>query len=707
MIELINVSKQYNQKGVKQNALNNVSISFPNNGLIAILGDSGSGKTTLLNCIGGIESFKGTIKTNNFSFSKENNHLNEFRKKNIGYVFQDFCLLETMTVYENLQLTIDIANNNEENDLEKIKTVLSFVGMEKYLNRKINTLSGGQQQRIGIARAIINDAKIILADEPTGHLDDKNTHQIMELFKKISKKALVILVTHEKSIAKKYANRIIELIDGKVLDDYENKLKNEGETPVFNIKHSNKAKKRIKYEPLKYVFKFNKSRIISIVLFIFSSIFISLSMSFSIFQHEEDNNINNYIDYPINSVYIDRGRTLSEREYLDILNIKGIKGFQTAHMGVPFELFPPSLLQDNSTTSIVLYYLPCPIYEAKEIIFGKAPSNPYEILIDEFLCNRLLNLPSNRVESAKHFGFLSPANFINSRITFNNQFSFKIVGVSKSYAPCFYLNESELYSLCLTRELSAPIIYDNLNIIKKDIELKGNEVIMNINSYINGNYKEKRDEVEILGKIYKIVDTYESNSINAIFMDLYNMKELFWSNYLKVTYYHYAFCDNPEIIREILIKKGYNSLTSEEYAKLHYREVNQQSQNVSNTFAIIIIIASAFVYLLSEKRRINEMVPEISIRRLLGQSKNNIALHLLLESFLTVLIFAIPFYLLSSFVINGTAVSIGSIVSIKQIPIGKLFLGMGILLVISLIITFIISIPILRKTPAELNKAKE
>ena len=706
MINLYNVSKTYKQNKITQEVLKDISFSLPDTGLVTVLGDSGSGKTTLLNCIGGLENFKGKITINDFSFSKENKHLNVFRRKNIGYVFQDFCLIEDKTVLENIQQALNIARNNEENDKEKIKNVLDFVGMKNYINRKVSSLSGGQKQRVGIARALINDAKVILADEPTGHLDNKNTKKIMEIFRKISSTSLVIIVTHEKEIADTYSDRIIEICDGTISDDYENKATIKHSLSTFSLEHSNKVKHKEKAEPFKYIFSFTKSRIAAIILFIFSSIFVALSMSFSVFSADKD--YTDYFEHPRNALQIQSKSNgpFTEREFNNILSMKNAISFLPTNTLTSFDLTCPPLLQ-TSTSSFQLMTCACPISGAKEIIYGSAPKKPYEIIIDEFLCNRLINTPSTYINSAKQFGFISPDNFINSYIRSDNKYEYKIVGVSKSYSPCLYFNENDLISLYIKEELKGPQIYNNPEIINQSFSLEENEVIINSEEYVKGKYSEKNNEIEILGSIYKIKDTYTDLNSNTIFMSLKDMKNLYWKNYLSSAFSLFLLCENELKAKEDLIELDYYCITTEELAEFSFLQVNRQGQIISNVFAVLICIAAAFIYLLSEKKRINEMLPEISVKRLLGQSKYKVLFHLLFESFLTILIFASPFYLLSSIAFNGIAASLGTIVSFNQIPIGKLFLGLGLLFLISILITFIISIPLLKRSPASLNKAKE
>lgn len=214
MLELKNVSKSYKNTKV----LNNVNIKFREKEFVSILGPSGSGKTTLLNIIGGLDKYdEGNliidgVLTRNF---KENDWDN-YRSKRIGFIFQNYNLINHLTVLENVELALLV---NGKKNKSKIIDTLKKVGLEDEMNKLPNELSGGQMQRVAIARSIINENDIILADEPTGALDSKTSVEIMEILKEISRNKLVIMVTHNVELANIYSDRIIEINDGKIIKD--------------------------------------------------------------------------------------------------------------------------------------------------------------------------------------------------------------------------------------------------------------------------------------------------------------------------------------------------------------------------------------------------------------------------------------------------------------------------------------------------------
>lgn len=222
MLEIKKVNKTYDENKKNSNhVLKDISLTLPNTGLITLFGKSGSGKTTLLNIIGGLDSFDGEIIYDANIYTKYNARtIDSYRNKNISYIFQNYLLIENMTVYDNLRLALEIEEvyNLEEID-KRITYVLQALGIFKYRKKLARSLSGGQQQRVSIARALLKNASIVIADEPTGNLDRRNAVEVMKILKKISETRLVILVTHSQELASFYSDKIIRLVDGRVIED--------------------------------------------------------------------------------------------------------------------------------------------------------------------------------------------------------------------------------------------------------------------------------------------------------------------------------------------------------------------------------------------------------------------------------------------------------------------------------------------------------
>ena len=224
MIKTSNLFKFYNKgKADEIKAVNGVSLELTS-GLVMIVGKSGCGKSTLLHTLGGLDKpDSGEITIGDTALTRYHSATwDKLRNAKIGYVFQNYNLIDDLTVYENLEVVLKLAGVDPSEYHDRIQYALSLVGMDKYQGRLPTTLSGGQQQRVGVARAIVKGAEILIADEPTGNLDDTNTIAVMEILKGLSKHCLVVVVTHEEDLASFYADRIIRVVDGRITEDFDN-----------------------------------------------------------------------------------------------------------------------------------------------------------------------------------------------------------------------------------------------------------------------------------------------------------------------------------------------------------------------------------------------------------------------------------------------------------------------------------------------------
>ena len=220
MLILNNISKTYRpKKGTHVDALKDISLKLPNKGLVFILGKSGSGKSTLLNVLGGLDSFdKGSITFNGTPIDNfKEQDFDSYRNTYIGFIFQEYNILDEFNVAQNIALSIELQNKKPTN--EEIENILKLVDLQGLADRKPNELSGGQRQRVAIARSLIKNPHIILADEPTGNLDSETGKQILDTLKKLSENKLVVVVSHDREFALKYGDRIIELSDGEIIKD--------------------------------------------------------------------------------------------------------------------------------------------------------------------------------------------------------------------------------------------------------------------------------------------------------------------------------------------------------------------------------------------------------------------------------------------------------------------------------------------------------
>ena len=243
MIKVEHICKVYQSDKEKKVALSDVTLGFDKKGFVFINGISGSGKTTLMNIISGLDhstSGKVYYDAQEMQIADENKW-SWYRNTQIGIVFQNYNLIEDISVRDNLLIPLKIQKIPEAEYAKRIEDILVYVGLQGYEDRKVCDLSAGQRQRIAIARAIIKKPKVLLADEATGNLDQKNTENILNLFNKISKNCLVILISHDAVAAEKYGDRIITLSDGNVVGDIDNRdLKKLYEQPYeISISHEN------------------------------------------------------------------------------------------------------------------------------------------------------------------------------------------------------------------------------------------------------------------------------------------------------------------------------------------------------------------------------------------------------------------------------------------------------------------------------------
>ena len=221
MLELRNISKKYVTQSFTQVALDDVSLSFRDNEFVAVLGPSGSGKTTMLNVVGGLDHFdSGDLLIDGISTKDfRDRDWDAYRNNRIGFVFQSYNLIPHQTILENVELALTLTGVGRADRRRRAVEALGRVGLAQHVDKRPAQLSGGQMQRVAIARALINDPEIVLADEPTGALDSTTSVQVMDLLKEVAQDRLVIMVTHNPELARRYATRIVTLADGRITDD--------------------------------------------------------------------------------------------------------------------------------------------------------------------------------------------------------------------------------------------------------------------------------------------------------------------------------------------------------------------------------------------------------------------------------------------------------------------------------------------------------
>ena len=295
MIELKNISKVYKNKRNKQIVLNNINLRFRDKEFVSILGKSGSGKSTLLNIIGGLDTkFNGSLLIDNIDTKYyKNKDYDNYRKNKVGFIFQNYNLINHQTVLDNVLISLKLSKNKHSK--RKVLDTLKQVGLYDLRYKKPNELSGGEKQRVAIARAIVKNPNILLCDEPTGALDSKNSMDVLNILKDLSKEYLVVLITHNREDAYKYSDRIIELKDGEIYKD-SNPKDRDIEIIDFDDKYKlkkNKSKNLSIFSSLKLSFKnlLNKRGRTFLILFAESIGIIGISLILIL-----NNSMNNYIN---------------------------------------------------------------------------------------------------------------------------------------------------------------------------------------------------------------------------------------------------------------------------------------------------------------------------------------------------------------------------------------------------------------------------
>ena len=478
MLILKNISKQY--EGSNSFTLKNINLKFDNQGLVCILGPSGCGKSTLLNLIGGLDfPTEGDIFIDDALLKSLNKKdLDYYHNKYVGFVYQNYNLINYLNVVENIELI----NKNKD-----IDNLLKYLHLEVKKYKKVNNLSGGEKQRVAIARSLSNHPHLILADEPTGALDTKTSDEIMELLKKISKDILVIVVTHNENLALKYANRIIKMEDGKIIDDTKKNIMN-------NIQKYKYAKVKVSTGRILNIIKNNilskfKRNILSVTAFSVGLISLALVLGISSgfnksIEKEEKDSLSQYpiyisetsanLDASLKSIFDNNSKYEDNVIYANTYNHKNvitkeyIADLKTKEDNVNY--FINTYLIDNKLFNVVNKNV-----DELNIIKGKNIENDDEVLlvvnnnnIDKDILKSIdLNKDSYSYEELINYEFLIKKE------------KYKIVGIASPSEDSYFNDLSGL--LLITNKYDQTIPY-SIALYPKDYNNKL-ELLNLLNSY--------------------------------------------------------------------------------------------------------------------------------------------------------------------------------------------------------------------------------
>lgn len=384
MLELKNVSKFYYNKGVIASGFSKVNVKLNMGEFVAITGESGSGKSTLLNVISGLDSYE---EGEMYIYGKETSHYTEkdfenFRRKYISNIFQTFNLVNSYTVYQNIELVLLLNGYKKRKIKKQVLELIKKVDLYKFRNTKVSKLSGGQKQRVAIARALAKETPIIIADEPTGNLDSESSKGVIKLLSEIAKDKLVIIVTHNYEQVEPFVTRKITMQDGRILEDkvikkVENKKINEEELNFKNISFLNQIRLGIRN-----TFNIFGKFILLFAVFLFMSV--ALISEYSSFKKQEHllktSGYNyNFQDTSLNRIVINKKdkTPFSDEEY------KNLEEMENVDFIVKNDLLLDENLELTDNNNIYLYGKATNIMTFKEKLdIGRNPENENEVIIE-------------------------------------------------------------------------------------------------------------------------------------------------------------------------------------------------------------------------------------------------------------------------------------------------------------------------------------
>lgn len=390
MIQLKNVSKYYYSKGMIASGISKVNLTLETGEFVVITGESGSGKSTLLNVISGLDSYEdGEMYIN----GEETSHylaadFEEYRKKYIGNIFQNFNLVNSYTVYQNVELILLINGYKKAEIKKRIADILDRVGLSEFASTKVSKLSGGQKQRVSIARALAKDTEIIVADEPTGNLDSKSAEGIAELLSEISKDKLVIVVTHNFDQFEPYATRRIKMHDGKIAED-DGVRSPVSESPVeIKVNEENRSESRtgnisvISRVRLGIRNTFNIFHKFLLLLMVFVFVVLAVTSEYTTFNYQKEEmdklGWNDYFwNYSENRIVLKKsdGSQFRDADYNAISNAKNVSSIAPNDI-----LLDRSIYIEDENISYEAYPRTVDEFDGK-LVMGRMPQKRNEVIL--------------------------------------------------------------------------------------------------------------------------------------------------------------------------------------------------------------------------------------------------------------------------------------------------------------------------------------
>lgn len=658
MLTLKNIKKIYEQGD--EAVLDDINLTFNKNEFVSILGCSGAGKSTLLNIIGGLDDkTSGKLLINGKDIYKRDDlNLDYYRKNNVGFIFQNYNLIEHLTVYENVMLPLLLTNS--KNKHKRVLKILDKTGLKGKKNSKICDLSGGQKQRVAISRALINNPDIILADEPTGALDYKTGYEIINLIKKLSKNKLVIMVTHNKVLAKKYSSRIIYLDKGRVISDT-NPSKEKNEYFSTKFKSGNLSIKNALLYSIKTIKAKRKSFLLTSLSSSIGLILVALIISVSNGLKKEMNlyeknvlsslpivipnvktKISDKSKIPKNKLY---SYDYKEENSINQINddfVKYINKMKTKDLcdikydrNLKFNVLTEGY---NLLDNVEFIQMPSIKYIKKNytLLAGSLPKSKNELMLVADQKNRI---DKNILDALKFNGDVNVSDIFkkNMKLIFNDDFYIKkdnVYFINKNYESVYknknnvalkivgiirltkdeeesYKNDlaNEKSSLAYLSNLADDVIDKNINSdIISDINKNDNIMVEGINM-AEGVLKKKLGGDKTSDLIYIYPKDYTSKNLIINYINKYNKNK---KESKKVTYINYS------------------------------KETIDASKQMINTISVVLILFSSISLICSSIMigiityiSVNNRTKEIGILRSVGASKKEVAMIFLSEVLIT------------------------------------------------------------------------
>ncbi len=605
MLKLKNVSKYYYQDGVVAKGLSNVNLELHLGEFVVITGESGSGKSTLLNVLSGLDTYEDGemyINGEETSHYTEEDYLN-YRRNYVSNIFQNFNLVNSYTVFENIELAF-LMNGYKRSDIkDKVNDLINKVGLKKYKNTHASKLSGGEKQRVAIARALANNTPIIVADEPTGSLDSIASQKVLDILHDISKEKLVIIVTHNKNEVLKYATRLIKMHDGRVL---ENKIieninldQNLKSIDVKDITWFNKIK-------LGFRNAFNLPIKFLLMVAIFLLIIVNLITNYGSFKKSEYEEVKGYSNIFNNisdkRIIINKKnkKSFDQNDYDKITNIKGID----------YLVIDDVLNEYNLNLEGDYIYLNGNLYlkEINNVSKGKIPENDNEIVIignkeNYYLKeNELLNkefIISDLNQKVKIVGLLYDDNYNEYNIDFfvNDELKNNIL-----------LNTMKYYNN-ITYQINNVTYYD-LNVIPNSNVNKGEVYISEYVNNIFTNCLNKKLDIKIENIYYNenlsfnIKEIYDNNNIHKLLnidekendFNIYINYEDYNNLFNKGNYQSSVFVKDIKDLENVIsdLEKMDLNVLSLRNAKIDETEMISSLYNIFKLIVTIVLVVTMF-----------------------------------------------------------------------------------------------------------------